>query len=128
MSTFLSTHVPRLAALLAALALTLPCAAVATAALGSPAQVIKSAACNGYKQRDNAGTSSGCDGEGGIANFVAAADAVVSPAVIAMIAVAPIACLVGAGAMMFGSRRGLTIIGAALGTLVFVISIKGIVA
>jgi hypothetical protein len=66
--------------------------------------------------------------DGGLHKFVAAANELVTPAVVAMAAIAPLACVVGAGALMFGNRRGLVIIGAALGTLVFVASIKGIVA
>ena len=34
----------------------------------------------------------------------------------------------GRGALMFGSRRGMVIIGASLGTLIFLGSVKGIVA
>jgi hypothetical protein len=68
------------------------------------------------------------DHQSGLGDFIAAANALLTPASIAMAAVAPLACLVGAGAMLFGSRRGLVIVGAALGTLVFVVSIKGIVA
>ena len=64
----------------------------------------------------------------GLENFVNAANALVSPALVAMAAVAPLGCVVGAGALMFGSRRGLLIIGASLGTLVFLGSVKGIVA
>lgn len=63
----------------------------------------------------------------GLGKFVNAADALVGPAVIAMAAIAPLACVVGAGALMFGNRRGITIIGAALGTLIFVASVSGIV-
>jgi hypothetical protein len=119
---------PRLLALVLAMAISLPIAAVATAALPGAPQVIRTAACDGY-DRSARGDSSGCSADnGGLAGFVNAANAIVNPAVIAMIAIAPLACLVGAGALMFGSKRGLTIIGAALGTLVFVISIKGIVA
>ena len=64
----------------------------------------------------------------GLEGFVNAADALVSPAVVAMAAIAPLACIFGAGALMVGSRKGLPIVAAALGTLVFVASIKGIVA
>src|SRR4051794_2520237 len=64
----------------------------------------------------------------GLENFVNAANALVSPALVAMAAVAPLGCVVGAGALMFGSRRGMVIIGASLGTLVFLGSVKGIVA
>lgn len=127
MSTFFTVHAPRLATLLVALAIALPTAAVASSAVGGP-QVIKNAACNGYQNGTADDDSSGCGDKGGLAGFTNAANAIVSPAVIAMVAIAPLACLVGAGALMFGSKRGLTIIGAALGTLVFVISIKGIVA
>jgi hypothetical protein len=69
-----------------------------------------------------AGTPDGLEG------FVNAADALVTPAVVAMAAIAPLACIFGAGALMVGSRKGLPIVAAALGTLVFVASIKGIVA
>ncbi|WP_028064620.1 hypothetical protein [Solirubrobacter soli] len=64
----------------------------------------------------------------GLEGFVAAADALIGPALVAMAAVAPLGCLVGAGALMFGSRRGMVIIGASLGTLIFLGSVKGIVA
>lgn len=127
MPSSLSVRLPRLGAFLAVVALALPTAAVAAVALPGGPQVIKNAACSGNKS-GTARTSTDCDSEKELAGFVRAADAIVSPAVIAMIAVAPIACLVGAGALMFGSRRGLMIIGAALGTLVFVASVKGIVA
>ena len=45
-----------------------------------------------------------------------------------MAAVAPLGCIVGAGATMFGSRRGMVMIGASLGTLIFLGAVKGIVA
>ena len=64
----------------------------------------------------------------GLEDFVKAADALVTPAVVAMAAITPLACIFGAGALMVGSRKGLPIVAAALGTLVFVASIKGIVA
>jgi hypothetical protein len=75
--------------------------------------------------RKAAGIDSTSDGLG---KFTSAADALVTPAIVALAAIAPLACIVGAGALMFGNRRGMVIIGAALGTLVFVASIKGIVA
>jgi hypothetical protein len=68
------------------------------------------------------------NGPGDLSKFVDAADALVTPAVVAMAAIAPLACIVGAGALMFGNRRGMVIIGSALGALVFVASVKGIVA
>src|SRR4051812_30898497 len=64
----------------------------------------------------------------GLDGFVNAANALISPALVAMAAVAPLGCVVGAGALMFGSRRGMVIIGASLGTLIFLGSVKGIVA
>ncbi|RKQ90821.1 hypothetical protein C8N24_0636 [Solirubrobacter pauli] len=64
----------------------------------------------------------------GLEGFVNAANALIGPALVAMAAVAPIGCVVGAGALMFGNRRGLVIIGSTLGTLVFLGSVKGIVA
>jgi hypothetical protein len=64
----------------------------------------------------------------GLEGFVNAANALIGPALVAMAAIAPLGCLVGAGALMFGSRRGMVIIGASLGTLIFLGSVKGIVA
>ena len=68
------------------------------------------------------------DTAAGLEGFVNAANALLSPALVAMAAVAPLGCVVGAGAVMFGSRRGMVIIGASLGTLIFLGSVKGIVA
>ena len=55
----------------------------------------------------------------GLEGFVNAANALITPALVAMAAVAPLGCIVGAGATMFGSRRGMVMIGASLGTLIF---------
>lgn len=85
-------------------------------------ELVKNAACDG----PNAATCSG--NATGLGGFTKAADALVSPAVIAMIAIAPLGCLVGAAALMWGNRKGLVIIGSSLGTLVFIASLKGIVA
>jgi hypothetical protein len=89
--------------------------AAMVALAGDPADIVKKASNIGKTPGDLSG-------------FVNAADALVSPAIVGMAAVTPLACLVGAGMMMFGSKKGLVAIGAALGTLVFVASIKGIVA
>lgn len=128
----------RLAAWLAALMLALPAFTLAASASGLPmVQVVQTAACDGNKEAPPTGTTgserlanpSGDDCEAdGLQGFVKAADALVSPAIVAMAAITPIACILGAGALMFGNRRGLPIIGSALGALVFVISVKGIVA
>src|SRR3954451_15779659 len=64
----------------------------------------------------------------GLEGFVNAANALITPALVAMAAVAPLGCIVGAGATMFGSRRGMVMIGASLGTLIFLGAVKGIVA
>jgi len=142
MSFFRLTHSRRVLTVLLTLALAAPVAGMTTLVLGPP-HVIRTAACRGHaedfakrkaiakRDGDTAPVdidASGCGAEGDLSGFVNAANAVVNPAVIAMIAIAPIACLVGAGSLFFGSRRGLMIIGSALGTLVFVISVKGIVA
>ena len=103
-------NLPRLAAALVGTAV-----AIALALASERADIVRSAA----------GVGNTPEGLGG---FVKAADALVTPAIVAMAAVAPLACIVGAASLMFGSRKGLVIIGAALGTLVFVASIKGIVA
>jgi hypothetical protein len=120
---------------LAALTLTLALAAPGVATIGAIAgpQIVRGAACKAQTPATSSdpadkSTKVDCNEIGALGGFVNAADALVSPAVIALAAVAPIACIVGAGAIMFGSRRGLMIIGSALGALVFVISIKGIVA
>jgi hypothetical protein len=47
---------------------------------------------------------------------------------VALVAICPIACLVGAGAVMFGHRRGVIMIASALGALVLAGAVKGIVA
>jgi hypothetical protein len=64
----------------------------------------------------------------GLEGFIRAADALVTPATVAMAAITPLAMLVGLGTLMFGSRRGMPIIGAALGVLVVLGGLKGIVA
>jgi hypothetical protein len=60
--------------------------------------------------------------------FTNAAEALVDPAIVAVVALAPIACIIGAVSLMFGGgRRGMVTIGSALGSLVFIVSVKGIV-
>jgi hypothetical protein len=85
------------------------------------AQIIRNAVCTANAGQLNCNSS----GLGGITN---AADAIVSPLFIALIAVAPIACLIGAGAIMFGNRRGVIMVASALGALVLAGAVKGIVA
>jgi hypothetical protein len=64
----------------------------------------------------------------GLEGFVNAADALITPALVAMAAITPLGCILGAGAVAFGSRRGMVIIGSSLGALIFLGSIEGIVA
>jgi len=64
----------------------------------------------------------------GLEGFVNAADALITPALVAMAAITPLGCILGAGAVAFGSRRGMVIIGYSLGALIFLGSVKGIVA
>lgn len=98
------------------------CCALLTRGISSPAAaIIKNAVCTANKGVVDCSS-------GGLGGLTSAADQLVSPALVALIAICPIACLVGAAAVMFGNRRGLVIIGSALGALVFAGAVKGIVA
>ena len=88
---------------------------------GEPVQIIRNAVCSANAGQINCNSS----GLGGITN---AADALISPILVALFAVSPIACLIGVGAVMVGSRRGIVIIASALGALVLAGAVKGIVA
>lgn len=88
---------------------------------GEPAQIIRNAVCTANAGQVNCNSA----GLGGITN---AADALISPVLVALFAICPIACLIGAGAVMFGNRRGVVIIASALGALVLAGAVKGIVA
>lgn len=85
------------------------------------AQIIRNAVCNANAGQVDCNSA----GLGGITN---AADALISPVFVALVAICPIACLVGAGAVMFGHRRGVIMIASALGALVLAGAVKGIVA
>jgi hypothetical protein len=87
----------------------------------SSAQIIRNAVCSANAGQINCNSS----GLGGLVN---AANDLISPVFVALIAVCPIACLVGAAAIMFGNRRGLIILGSALGALVLAGAVRGIVA
>ena len=84
------------------------------------AEIVQNAVCNANKTVN-------CN-SGGLAGLASAAQALISPILVALIAICPIACLIGAAAVMFGHRRGLVIIGSALGALVFAGAVNGIVA
>jgi hypothetical protein len=89
---------------------------------GAPsAQIIRNAVCTANAGQINCNSS----GLGGITN---AADAIVSPVFVALIAICPLACLVGAGAIMFGNRRGVIMVASALGALILAGAVKGIVS
>jgi len=87
----------------------------------SSAQIIRNAVCSANAGQIDCNSS----GLGGLVN---AANDLISPVFVALIAVCPIACLVGAAAIMFGNRRGLIILGSALGALVLAGAVRGIVA
>jgi hypothetical protein len=89
---------------------------------GEPVQIIRSAVCAANTGTN--GINCNASGLGGITN---AANALISPILVALFAVAPIACLIGVGAVMVGSRRGIVIIAGALGALVLAGAVKGIV-
>jgi hypothetical protein len=86
-----------------------------------PAQIIRNAVCAANKGQIDCNSS-------GLGGITSAADALVSPILVALFAVSPIACLVGVGAVMVGSRRGILIIASSLGALVLAGAVKGIVA
>jgi hypothetical protein len=89
--------------------------------IGIPsAAIVRNAVCS-------SNTSIDCN-SGGLGGITNAASQLIGPILVAMIAICPIACLVGAAAVMFGNRKGLVIIGSALGALIFAGAIKGIVA
>jgi hypothetical protein len=116
-----------------ALACALPSAALGTGVTGSP-WVLRSVTChaveNTNRSADQTAPSApeGCERESRLAAFSAAADAVVGPAVWAVLGVVPIACIYGAASLLFGGRKGLPIIGSALGMAVFMVAMRGIIA
>lgn len=68
------------------------------------------------------------DSAAGLEGFVNASNALITPALVAVAAITPLGCVIGAAATAFGSRRGMVMIGASLGALIFLGSVKGIVA
>jgi len=64
----------------------------------------------------------------GIGRFVSAADKLVTPAVLAAAAVTPLALIAGGVMVMFGGRRGMTMIATSLGVLLFLGSVKGFIS
>jgi hypothetical protein len=63
----------------------------------------------------------------GVGQFVNGAKALVTPALVMTAAVCPLAVIAGGVVVLFGGRRGMTIIGSALGVLLLLGSVTGIV-
>jgi len=63
----------------------------------------------------------------GIDKFAAFMASLSTPLLIALAAVAPLALIFGAGALMMGNRRALTIIGSTIGALALAASATGLV-
>jgi hypothetical protein len=63
----------------------------------------------------------------GIDKFAAFMASLSTPLLIALAAVAPLALIFGAGALMMGNRRALTIIGSTIGALALAASATGLI-
>jgi hypothetical protein len=63
----------------------------------------------------------------GVGQFVNGAKALVTPALAMTAAVCPLAIIAGGMVVLFGGRRGMVIIGSALGVLLLLGSVTGIV-
>jgi hypothetical protein len=86
-----------------------------------PVRIIQNAVCSANAGQINCNSA-------GLGGITKAANALISPILVALFAIAPIAALIGAGAVMFGHRRGVVIVAAALGALILAGAVKGIVA
>jgi hypothetical protein len=64
----------------------------------------------------------------GVGQFVNGADALVRPALVMTAAICALAVIAGGLVVLFGGRRGMVIIGSALGVLLLLGSVTGIVA
>ena len=63
----------------------------------------------------------------GIGGFVNGAHALVTPALVMVAAVAPLALVAGGVVLMFGGRRGMQIVGTALGVLLLLGSVTALI-
>lgn len=63
----------------------------------------------------------------GVGQFVNGAKALVTPALVMTAAICPLAVIAGGLVVLFGGRRGMVIIGSALGVLLLLGSVTGIV-
>ena len=64
----------------------------------------------------------------GISGFVNGANSLVTPALVAVAAIAPLALITGGLVLLFGGRRGLQIVATALGVLLLLGSTKALIA
>jgi len=64
----------------------------------------------------------------GVSGFVNGANSLVTPALVAVAAIAPLALIAGGLVLLFGGRRGLQIVGTALGVLLLLGSAKALIA
>ena len=63
----------------------------------------------------------------GIGGFVNGAHALVTPALVMVAAVAPLALIAGGVVLMFGGRRGMQIVGTSLGVLLLLGSVTALI-
>ena len=63
----------------------------------------------------------------GIGGFVNGAHALVTPALVMVAAIAPLALIAGGVVLLFGGRRGLQIVGTALGVLLLLGSVTALI-
>ena len=68
------------------------------------------------------------DNAQGIGGFVNGAQALVTPALVMVAAVAPLALITGGLMLMFGSRRGMQVIGTSIGVLLLLGSVTALIA
>jgi hypothetical protein len=71
-----------------------------------------------------AGIPSNASGLGG---FVNGAHALVTPALVMVAAIAPLALIVGAVILLFGGRRGMQIVGTSIGVLLLLGSVTALI-
>jgi hypothetical protein len=63
----------------------------------------------------------------GLGGFVNGAHALVTPALVMVAAIAPLALIVGAVILLFGGRRGLQIVGTSIGVLLLLGSVTALI-
>jgi len=63
----------------------------------------------------------------GLGGFVNGAHALVTPALVMVAAIAPLALVAGAVVLMFGGRRGMQIVGTSLGVLLLLGSVTALI-